>query len=130
MSLRASRRLLWLAALVAFPVPYLAMGPGLEPPLRFAMLAALTLALALVENAQGAVPQLLVLFSVNALLADALLWPAAHLVARALGRLGPRGRARATVALVAAGLALACAFPVYHTPFARRAHASLLQVYA
>ena len=130
MTLRTSRRLLWLASLLAFPVPYLMLGPGLEPPARFAMLAGITLAVALVENAQGAVPQLLFVFLAQALLAAALLWISAHLVARALGALGERGRSRATWCLLALGLALACAFPIYETPYAAHApRASLLRVY-
>jgi hypothetical protein len=130
MTARAARRWLWLASLVAAPVPVLVLGPGRVPPLYLAELAGVALAIVLVESARGVVLPVSALLFGQAALWAAALWLAAWLAARALARLGPRGLRRATGLLLAAGLGLACALPIYETPFAARtARASLLRVY-
>jgi hypothetical protein len=127
---RGARRLLWLAALLAFPVPVLVLGPGRVPPAQLAGLGAVGVAIAVVESARGSVLQISALLLAQAAVSSACLWLAAWLAARALARLGPRGLRRATLGLVAAGLALACAVPIYENPFAARvSRATLLRVY-
>jgi hypothetical protein len=130
MTTRAARRLLWLGSLVALPVPILLLGPGLVPPARLAELGAISLAVAVVESARGNVLQVAAVFLVQAAVWTSVLWIAAWLAARALARLGPRVLRSATLAALAVGLAVACALPVYRTPFAARApRANLLHVY-
>jgi hypothetical protein len=127
---RAIRWLLWLAALAALPVPIFGIGAGRVPPLHQLELGALALAFTLLERAQGIGPLLSALFLGQALLWGLLLFAAAALAARGLGRLPPFARTRLTLLVVMLGLALAAAQPVYRTPYSSRsAESSLLGVY-
>jgi hypothetical protein len=125
---RGARRLLWLAALLAFPVPVLLLGPGRVPPAQLAGLGAVGVAIAVVESSRGHVLQISALLLAQAAVYSACLWIAAWLAARALARLGPRRLRRATLGLVAAGLALACAVPIYENPHAAGLATSRLRV--
>jgi hypothetical protein len=129
MSARASRWLLWLGLVVVLPVPVLFIGSGLVPAARLLMLGGIGLAVMLFENARGAVGPLAALLLGQGALYLGLLWLAAHLASRSLGRLTPRARAAVTVATLAAGLALASTTAIYHTPFGQTAHASWPQVF-
>ena len=130
MSRRALRRLLWLAALAALPVPILGIGSGSVPPLHHLELGVLALVFTALERAQGIGPLLAALFLGQALVYALGLWLAAGLAAAALSRLPPLSRTRVAFFLVVLGLALAVAQPIYHTPYsARSAHSTLLDVY-
>ncbi len=130
MTARAARRWLWLGALLAFPVPVLLFGPGRVPALFLAELGGIGAALAIVESARGNVFAISAVLLGQALLWAACLWLAAWVAASALARLGPRGLRRATLGVLAAGLALACALPIYENPFAASvSRATLLGVY-
>jgi len=130
MTPRAARRWLWLGALLAFPVPILLFGPGRVPALFLAELGAAGAALGAFESASGNVLAISGVLLGQALLWAACLWLVAFAAARALARLGPRGLRLATFALLAAGLALASALPIYQNPFAASAaRATLLGVY-
>ena len=130
MTARAARRWLWLGALLAVPVPVLLFGPGRVPPLFLAELGAVGAALAIGASARGNALAISAVLLVQAALWASCLWLAAWIVARLLARLGPRGLRRATFAVLAAGLALACAIPIYENPFAARvSRATLLRVY-
>jgi hypothetical protein len=130
MTARAARRWLWLGALLAFPVPILLFGPGRVPALFLAELGAIGAALGLFENATGNVFAISGVLLGQAALWAACLWLAAWAATRLLARLGPRGLRLATGVILAAGLALACAFPIYQNPFATSGErATLLEVY-
>lgn len=130
MSPRAMRRLFWLAALAALPVPIVGLGSGRVPPLHHLELGALALAFTLLERAQGVGPLLSALFLGQALAWALALWLAAALAARLLSGLPPLTRTRAALFLVVLGFALALAQPIYRTPYsAHAARSTLLGVY-
>lgn len=130
LSPRASRSILWLTAALALPVPIWVLGPGWVPPLRLAMLAAISLAVMLTESARGAVGLAAAVFAGQAAVYLALLWAAAHLVSRALARL-PRRRSAALVwVVVALALGLAASHDLYRDPYhGRSARSGLLDAY-
>lgn len=130
MSPRAIRWLLWLAALVALPLPLFGISAATVPALHQLQLGALALAFTVLERAQGIGPLIATLFLAQGLLWSALLFAAAVLAARALARLPPLARTRLTLFVIVLGLALASAQPVYRTPYSSRsAESSLLGVY-
>jgi hypothetical protein len=130
MTPRAARWLLWLGALLALPVPVLLLGPGFVPVAQLAALAAIGFAIALVESTRGNVLQISGLLLACAALWAACLWLGAWIVARSLSPFGARGLRRATLGLLAAGIAVACAFPIYHNPFAAHdPQSTLLDLY-
>jgi hypothetical protein len=130
MSPRAIRRLLWLAALAALPVPLVGMSEALVPPLHQLELGALALAFTLAERAQGVGPLVSALFLGQGLLWALILFAGAALAARALVRVPPFARTRLVLFVVVLGLALAAAQPIYRTPYSSRsAESTLLGVY-
>jgi hypothetical protein len=127
---RAVRRLVWIAAVFALPLPILAFGPGLVPAAHQLELGLLALAFGAVESMQGVTLLLAAAFLVPGLVYAALLWLAAWLVARALARLPSTTRTRAALLLVMLGVGFASATPIYETPFSSRsARSTLLGVY-
>ncbi len=84
MSKRGARGLLWLALLCAVPVPILIAGTGWVPVLRLLMISALTVAVMLIESTKGAVPLMLLVFGLQALVFGLGLWLLAWLVTRVL----------------------------------------------
>jgi hypothetical protein len=130
MSERTLRRWLWVAALVAAPLPMVGLARGSVPPLHQLQLGVLALAFSVAERAQGVGPLLAAVFLAQAFAYAAALWLAAALAARALSHLPPLLRTRTTFFLVVLALALAVAQPIYRTPYSSRAaHSSLLDVY-
>jgi hypothetical protein len=130
MTTRAARRWLWLGSLVAFPAPVLLFGPGRVPPLYLAELGGIALSIVFAESARGNAPHLAAILLAQAAAWALALWLAAWLAALAFAWLGPQALRRATGLLLAVGLGLACALPVYENPFAARtARASLLGIY-
>ena len=90
------------------------------------MLGGIGIAVMLLENARGAVGPLTAVLLGQGVLYLGLLWLAAHLASRLLGRLPPRHLAAVTLAVLAAGLTLASTFAIYHTPFGQTAHVELV----
>ena len=130
MSRRAVRWLLFIAALVALPVPSAGLGSGLMPPLHQLELGAFALAFTVLERAQGVGPLIAALFLGQALVWALALWLAAALAARLLSPLPPLFRTRATLFVVALGLSLAVMQPIYRTPYsAHAARSTLIDVY-
>lgn len=120
-----ARRVLWLLALAALPVPILLLGPGRVPAAQIAELGAAALAFGLAESLRGVVGWTALIFLGQALGYAIALWLVAGVLARRLGRL--RG---AAVLLAAALVVAACVVRVYRTPYhAHLAQATLLEVY-
>ena len=126
MSLRTSRRILWLTFMLVVPVPILILGPGTLPPAGLMELGGASLGVLLLESARGVVGTIALVFLVQAALYALLLWLVAAILAWALGR----RRGRLTLLLVAALVIIAASWPVYHTRYhSRSAHVSLREVY-
>ena len=128
MSARSTGWLLFAAFCLALPLP--AIGPfgGFVPALHHVALFAATAAVALVEGAAGPVIQILLLFTVNAVVTLALCGIAAWLGTRLFAPFPPRARAAIAIGLCAALLTATLAFPLYDTPFGREPRANLLGV--
>jgi hypothetical protein len=121
---------LWLAALVALPLPLAGIGSALVPPLHQLELGAVALAFTVLERAEGIGPLVSALFLGQAFAWALALWLAAGILARALARLGPLTRTRVAFFVVVLGLALATSLPIYRTPYsAHSARSTLLGVY-
>jgi hypothetical protein len=130
MSERAMRRFLWLALLVAAPLPLAGIAPALVPPLHQLELGALALAFSVAEQAQGVGPMIAALLLAQGLGWAALLWLLAAGVARLLRGWPPLTRTRAAFFLVVLGVGLAVAQPLYRTPYsARSPRSNLVEVY-
>lgn len=130
MSPRAARWILWISFVLMIPVPILLFGPGLVPAARLIMLGGIALAVALFESSRGAVVMLAGILLAEGLLYAGLLWFAAYVASRGLGRLSAKNVARITLAVVAASLLVTLVFEVYRGPFrAQSYHANLLQIY-
>lgn len=125
MSAAAVHRALWIALVLAWPVPILLLGPGRVPAAQLAQLGGAALAFGLAESLRGVVGLTATIFLAQALLWACAFWWLASRLVRWLGR------ARA-IALAAALLlvAVASVVPVYRTPYhARFAETTLLEVY-
>lgn len=128
--LATGRRLLWAALLLAGPVPFFLVERGTEPVAALLLLLAASLALLLREGAAGALPLACLMLGAQALIA-AFAWAMlARLAARVLAAVFPRHAVLACCVAAAAIVAVACAVPLYRTPFRPGGlHASLLQVF-
>ena len=130
MSIRTSRWILWIGFVLLVPVPILFLGPGLVPTARLLMLGGISVAVMLVENARGAVGMIAVVLLAQGFLYMGVLWLAAHILSRTLGRFSPKVVARATIGVIAVGLLLASLFDVYRGPYrVQSARANLLNVF-
>ena len=125
MSVRSTRILLWLALVLALPVPIWLLGPGRVPVGHLFELGSAAVAFGVAESFRGVVGLTAAVFLGQAIVYAALLWLVASLLARAGGML--RG---ALLALVAAGLVVASLAPIYHSAYnARAAQVTLVEVY-
>jgi len=130
MSAWRARLLVWVAFLVAMPVPLVVAGRGRVPVGVLVELTAATLAVGALERADGAVRILATVLVVQIVFWAVVAWLAARLVVGALRRVARRGFGRATLLLVVTGLVIALILPVYRSPFhASRARQTLLEVY-
>ena len=84
MSRTATRRLLWLAAFLLVPLPYLVAADGAVPAVRFAMLGGVAAAYAGLVNGSGVAWPLTALLLGHALVYALALWAGAALLARVL----------------------------------------------
>ncbi len=128
MSPRASRRLVFLVALLTVPLPMLQFG-AVIPVSRYLLLAGVTLGL-VVSEGTGTVPlAMLGLFAGHALVYSALLWVGAWLWTRGVARVSARAVGPVAVTTAVAALLLTSLFDVFTTPFAARSlHTNLLHV--
>jgi hypothetical protein len=128
MSSRATRRLLWIAALAIVPLPMLQFHE-LAPVTRYLLLAGVVAGLMWTEGT-GTIPWIFFgLMLGHALVYAGLLWTAAWALARGLRALAPSRAGALALLLVAAGVILTLAFDVYRTPFAAESlHANLWTV--
>jgi len=110
-----ARRLLWTGLLLFAPLPHLVAVEGAVPVVRFAWLGAVAGAYAALVDGSGIAWTMTALLLGQALVYAAVLWALAALGARLLPE---RARGAAVLSLLVAGLALAVATPLYHTPFA------------
>lgn len=125
MSVRSTRILLWLALVLALPVPIWLLGPGRVPVGHLFELGSAAVAFGAAESFRGVVALTAAVFLGQAVVYAALLWGVASLLARTGGML--RG---ALLALVAAGIVVACLSPIYHSAYnARAAQVTLVEVY-
>jgi hypothetical protein len=130
LSARQARLVIWLACLVAIPVPLAAVGRGRMPVGGLVELAAATLALGALERADGVVRILTLLLVAQIVFWAVVAWLAARLIVGVLGRIVRRGLGRATLVVVGTLLAIALVLPIYRSPFhASRARQTLLEVY-
>ncbi|HWP66758.1 MAG TPA: hypothetical protein VNO26_12670 [Candidatus Limnocylindria bacterium] len=130
MSARRARLLVWTALLVAMPVPLVIVGRGYVPVGTLVQLAGATLAIGVLERADGAVGILATVLLAQVMLWAVVGWLLAGLVVGVLRGVAGRALGGVTLALVIIGLAITLVLPVYRSPFhASRARQTLLQVY-
>jgi hypothetical protein len=115
MSTNLTRRLLWLALMVALPVPYWLFESGRVPTLWLGELTAFVLAMLLSEG--GMVTRIVAaLFVGQTLLFVGVTWLLARVLTRGIARLGSEsGRAAATLGAIVLLLGFAL-LPVYRSP--------------
>ena len=115
MSTNLIRRLLWLALLVALPVPYWLFETGRVPTLWLGELTAFVLAMLLSEG--GMVTRIVAtLFVVQTLLFVGVTWVIARYASRWIGGLrSENGRTAAAVAAIVVLLGIAL-LPIYRSP--------------
>jgi hypothetical protein len=124
------RWLLWLAALIALPLPLFGLESGRVPALYQLELGALSATFSLLERAQGVGPMVALLFLGQGLAWALVLWLGAALLARLFSRLPPRLRSRAALYLVVLGFAFAILKPIYLNPYSSHAlQTNLLDLY-
>ena len=130
MSVRRARLLVWIALLVAMPVPLVIVGHGRVPVGALMQLAGATVAVGVLERADGAVGVLAVVLLVQVMLWTVVGWLVARVLVAALRGVAARALGRATALLLVAGLAVAVLLPIYRSPFhSTRARQTLLEVY-
>jgi hypothetical protein len=115
MSTKLIRLLLWLAFLVALPVPYWVFEPGRVPTLWLGELSAFVVAMLMKEG--GTVTRVIAaLFTTQTLLAVGATYLLARLASRLIARV-PAGGARTAVVVVAVVAILgASLLPLYRSP--------------
>ncbi len=125
MSVGTVRFWLWLALVVALPVPIWLLGPGTVPVGHLAELGAAALAFGWAESFRGVVGLTALVFLSQALGYAALLYAVAAVIARLPARFAGLALFGAVLLVVAA-----CFARPYHSPYhARAAQVSLLAVY-
>ena len=127
MSPRATRRTLFLAALLLAPLPMFGFDAWL-PVARYVLLAAVCVGMRVVEGPGGVVWQLTGLFLAHALVYGLLIWLATRFAERALRSLSSRSRGALVVSGVLGVLVWAIATQPYVTPFGPAARGNLLHV--
>lgn len=109
------RRLLWLALVVALPVPYWLFEPGRVPTLFLGELSAFVLAM-LVREGGMVTSVVATLFVTQTLLFLALTWVVARVVTRLIARVEPDGTRTATALVTIVLLLCASLLPLYRSP--------------
>jgi len=124
---RATRLVLWIAALLLVPLPMLQFGAQV-PVAQYLLLAGVCVTVGVVEGTGGVLPLLLALFLAHALVYALLLWLGAGLAARLLARLAPHTRTAVVATVVLAGFGVALIGEPYVTPFDRAPRGNLATV--
>src|SRR5262245_18111653 len=117
MSVRRARWLVWIALLVAMPVPLVIVGHGRVPVGALVQLAGATLAIGVLERADGAVGILALVLLVQVMLWTVVGWLVARVLVAALRGVAGRALGTATALLLVAGLVVALMLPIYRSPF-------------
>lgn len=116
--------------MIAVPVPLFIPLRAEVPAARIVMLATISAFTMFAETTAGAVVPLALLFLAQALVAIAIFWVAAYLIARLLTRLPDAARAVLVVGLAAAILVVTSINAFYRDPYRPETlHSNLLQVY-
>ena len=130
MSVRRARLLVWIALLVAMPVPLVIVGHGRVPVGTLVELAGATVAVGVLERADGAIGILALVLLAHVMLWTVVAWLVARALVAALRGVAGRAVGSATALLLAAGLLVAVMLPIYRSPFhSSRARQTLLEVY-
>jgi hypothetical protein len=125
MSVRSVRFWLWIASLLALPVPIWLLGPGHVPVLHILELGLVAIAFGAAEGFRGVVGGSVAIFAGQALVYAAILYALVALLVRAMGRFRTHLLAFAALLVVAA-----CFARVYHSPYhADTSQVTLLEVY-
>jgi hypothetical protein len=117
MSVHASRRLLWLGLTAFAPVPILIFGTGFVPAAKLLFYAGVCAVVLLTQNRGGAVPLILLVFSLQAAVWMGLWWLVAHAATRPLQRASGRAVAGTTFALLLGIMLVPSALGLYSDPF-------------
>lgn len=128
MSRRGLRWVWFLGLVLLAPWPLSAIGDAYVPAIRYLMLGAAGLAVALTEGAQGPVPMIIGLFVVAGLGYTALCLALAGLIVRALERLGTRPALGVTLLALVAALAVGLIGTPYLTPFGHAPRGGLIEI--
>src|SRR5689334_5315380 len=116
MSVRRTRLVVWIALLVAMPVPLVIVGHGRVPVGTLVQLAGATLAVGVLERGDGAIGILAVVLLAHVMLWTVVGWLVARVLVTALRRVAGRALGGATMLLLAAGLVVAVTLPIYRSP--------------
>ena len=115
MSVKAARRVLWAALLLALPVPYWVLEGGRVPTVWLLEVAGYSLA-ALIAEGGSIVALISGLFVAEAILAVFTLRVVAGLLASTIERRIAPGRRTLAVVLITGGLLAGALLPIYATP--------------
>ena len=129
MSARTARILLFVLIFTVVPLPMVFLGEGWVPGVRYLLFSGVVSAVMAVGGGAGPVPAILLVFTLHAVVAAALSFLIAHVLAfGVLRRLPPRAAGAVTLAAIVIGLGVALAFDLYQTPFGRAPRSNLIGI--
>jgi hypothetical protein len=124
----AIRRTWFLGLWLLLPWPLALIGDGFVPAVRYAILAAASSSIAVVEGAAGPVGAIVALLTGYAVVTTLACWGIAWGIGRGLALLPAAQAAAVTWVCLGLGLAVALFAEPYRTPFGRAVSGGLLQV--
>jgi hypothetical protein len=125
---RTLRRIWFLGLWLLLPWPIFVFGDAFVPAVRYALLGAVTLAIAVAEGAAGPVGLILVLFTLMTAGTTLACWLLAWVTAKLLGNLPAPAQRAITFGALAFALVCALLFEPYRTSFGRALTGGLLEV--
>jgi hypothetical protein len=114
--MRGTLLVLWVVLLLTLPVPYWAIEVGLVPTASLLALGLVTIGASIVEGGE-VLPLLALVLAVQSIVWTAILYVAARLVTRRIGRRRSILTQRALATVLVCGLAAMSLFDVYRAPF-------------